>query len=198
MPTSRVTVTSTALHTGADVVPRALDERRGDGGLHRAAGVPAIREADHAGRRWAVRHCASAAPMPTPPTGTARSRRSCPSTSRRPYDRVTLNDAGSSRWPDVVTQTGSKVILNVNAAAHDPQMALNLVEAAERVLPAGQPERRRDRQRAEPVLRRLRRHQPQTTRPGSRTSTRSATTRSTRCTRTLLQRHCRIADARRP
>ncbi len=33
--------------------------------------------------------------------------------------------------------TGSDVIINVNAASHDPQMALNFVQAAEHVLPRG-------------------------------------------------------------
>jgi hypothetical protein len=51
-------------------------------------------------------------------------------------DRVTLNDAWLQSLADVVVQTGSKVILNVNAAAHDPEMALQVIEAAERVLPA--------------------------------------------------------------
>jgi hypothetical protein len=49
---------------------------------------------------------------------------------------VTLNDAWLQSLADVVTQTGSEVILNVNAAAHDPEMALQVIEAAERVLPA--------------------------------------------------------------
>ena len=53
------------------------------------------------------------------------------------YDRVTLNDAWLQSLAGVVAGTGSNVILNVNAADHDPQMALNLVEAAERDLPAG-------------------------------------------------------------
>ena len=53
------------------------------------------------------------------------------------YDRVTLNNAWLQSLAGVVSTTGSKVILNVNAANHDPQMALNLVEAAERDLPAG-------------------------------------------------------------
>jgi hypothetical protein len=52
-------------------------------------------------------------------------------------DRVTLNDAWLQALAGVVTQTGSNVILNVNAAAHDPEMALQLIQAAERVLPAG-------------------------------------------------------------
>ncbi len=52
-------------------------------------------------------------------------------------DRVTLNAAWLRSLAGVVSTTGSHVILNVNAADHDPQMALNLVEAAERDLPAG-------------------------------------------------------------
>lgn len=52
------------------------------------------------------------------------------------YDRVTLNDAWLRSLAGVVSATGSSVILNVNAADHDPQMALNMVEAAERDLPA--------------------------------------------------------------
>ncbi|HEX3617126.1 MAG TPA: hypothetical protein VHU61_11355 [Solirubrobacteraceae bacterium] len=53
------------------------------------------------------------------------------------YDRVTLNDAWMRSLSSVVSATGSNVILNVDAADHDPQMALNLVQAAERDLPAG-------------------------------------------------------------
>jgi hypothetical protein len=52
------------------------------------------------------------------------------------YDRVTLNDSWLQSLSHVVATTGSDVILNVNAADHDPQMALNMVEAAERDLPA--------------------------------------------------------------
>jgi hypothetical protein len=52
-------------------------------------------------------------------------------------DRVTLDDAWLDSLAGVVSQTGSDVILNVNAADHDPEMALNLVEAAERDLPPG-------------------------------------------------------------
>lgn len=37
----------------------------------------------------------------------------------------------------VLRATGSDAILNVNAAAHDPQMALDFLEAAERTLPSG-------------------------------------------------------------
>ncbi len=40
---------------GSAVVSWALDERRGDGGLHPAAGVPAVHEPDHAERRRSVR-----------------------------------------------------------------------------------------------------------------------------------------------
>ena len=76
-------------------------------------------------------------------------------------DRVTLNDAWLQSLAGVVSQTGSNVILNVNAADHDPQMALNLVEAAERILPPDSLSDGRDRQRAEPLLARLRRHQPE-------------------------------------
>ena len=53
------------------------------------------------------------------------------------YDRVTLDDPWMQSLSGVVSATGSDVILNVNAADHDPQMALNLVEAAERDLPPG-------------------------------------------------------------
>jgi hypothetical protein len=52
-------------------------------------------------------------------------------------DRVTLNDAWLQSLADVVTQTGSNVILNVNAAAHDPEMALQVIEAAQQILPQG-------------------------------------------------------------
>jgi hypothetical protein len=37
----------------------------------------------------------------------------------------------------VLKSTGSDAILNVNAAAHDPQMALDFLEAAQRTLPSG-------------------------------------------------------------
>ena len=53
------------------------------------------------------------------------------------YDRVTLNDAWLQSLAGVVSATGSDVILNVDAANHNPQMALNLVQAALRDLPAG-------------------------------------------------------------
>jgi hypothetical protein len=54
-------------------------------------------------------------------------------------DRVTLDDAwlqslaGAVVATNAISKMGSDVILNVNAAAHDPEMALNLVEAAQRV-----------------------------------------------------------------
>ncbi|HEX3617479.1 MAG TPA: hypothetical protein VHU61_13120, partial [Solirubrobacteraceae bacterium] len=53
------------------------------------------------------------------------------------YDRVTLNDAWMRSLSSVVSATGSNVILNVDAADHDPQMALTMVQDAERDLPAG-------------------------------------------------------------
>jgi hypothetical protein len=53
------------------------------------------------------------------------------------YDRVTLNDAWMQSLSSVVSATASNVILNVDAADHDPQMALNMVEDAARDLPAG-------------------------------------------------------------
>lgn len=49
------------------------------------------------------------------------------------YNRVTLDNAWLESLAGVLQATGSQAILNVNAADHDPQMALNLVEAAERV-----------------------------------------------------------------
>jgi hypothetical protein len=52
-------------------------------------------------------------------------------------DQVTLNNAWLGSLAGAVAATSSKVILNVNAAAHDPQMALNFIEAAERDLPTG-------------------------------------------------------------
>ncbi len=48
-------------------------------------------------------------------------------------DQVTLNDAWLQSLAGVVKATGSNVIFNVNAAAHDPEMALNEVEAMQRV-----------------------------------------------------------------
>lgn len=53
------------------------------------------------------------------------------------YDRVTLNDAWMQSLASVVSATASSVILNVDAADHDPQMALTMVQDAERDLPAG-------------------------------------------------------------
>lgn len=52
-------------------------------------------------------------------------------------DRVTLNDAWMQSLSGVVSATGSNVIMNVDAADHDPQMALNMVQDAEQDLPAG-------------------------------------------------------------
>jgi hypothetical protein len=52
------------------------------------------------------------------------------------YDRVTLDNEWLQSLAGVVSATGANVILNVDAANHDPQMALNLVQAAERDLPA--------------------------------------------------------------
>jgi hypothetical protein len=52
------------------------------------------------------------------------------------FERVTLDDAWLRSLAGVVASTGSNVILNVDAADHNPQMALNLVQAAERDLPA--------------------------------------------------------------
>jgi hypothetical protein len=51
--------------------------------------------------------------------------------------RVSLNNAWLQSLATEVSETGSDVILNVNAAAHDPQMALDLIRAAERILPPG-------------------------------------------------------------
>jgi hypothetical protein len=48
-------------------------------------------------------------------------------------DRVTLDNAWLESLAGVLKASGSDAILNVDAADHDPQMALNLVEAAERV-----------------------------------------------------------------
>jgi hypothetical protein len=53
------------------------------------------------------------------------------------YDRVALNNAWMQSLSGVVSATGSNVILNVDAADHDPQMALNMVQDAERDLPTG-------------------------------------------------------------
>jgi hypothetical protein len=52
-------------------------------------------------------------------------------------DRVFLNNAWLQSLAKTVSATGSNVILNVNAAAHYPQMALDLIRAAERILPSG-------------------------------------------------------------
>jgi hypothetical protein len=50
---------------------------------------------------------------------------------------VTLDQAWLDSLAAVLSVTGSDAILNVNAAAHAPEMALNFVQAAERTLPAG-------------------------------------------------------------
>ncbi len=52
-------------------------------------------------------------------------------------DRVTIGNAWLQSLAGVVAGTGSNVIINVNAAAHDPQMALNFIQAAQRELPTG-------------------------------------------------------------
>jgi hypothetical protein len=54
-----------------------------------------------------------------------------------PAFSVYLNQAWMNSLANVVQQTGSKVILNVNAEAHAPQMASDFVADAERTLPAG-------------------------------------------------------------
>ena len=52
-------------------------------------------------------------------------------------DRVFLNNSWLQSLATEVSETGSDVILNVNAAAHYPEMALDFIKAAERILPAG-------------------------------------------------------------
>jgi hypothetical protein len=52
-------------------------------------------------------------------------------------DDVSLNQSFLNSLAGVLSATGSDVILNVNAAAHDPQMALDFLEAAENTLPSG-------------------------------------------------------------
>jgi len=52
-------------------------------------------------------------------------------------DQVDLGYPWLQSLASTAAATGSDVILNVNAADHDPQMALNFVQAAERVLPPG-------------------------------------------------------------
>lgn len=52
-------------------------------------------------------------------------------------DTVGLNQSWLDSLANVVHQTGSDVILGVNAAAHYPHMGLDLVRAAEQTLPAG-------------------------------------------------------------
>ncbi len=51
--------------------------------------------------------------------------------------RVVLNNAWLQSLAGAVSATGSDVILNVNAAAHDPLMAYYLTNAAEQILPSG-------------------------------------------------------------
>ncbi len=50
-----------------------------------------------------------------------------------PADRVTIDNPWLQSLAGLLKATGSQAVLNVNAANHDPQMAVNLVEAAERV-----------------------------------------------------------------
>ncbi len=52
-------------------------------------------------------------------------------------DRVVLNNAWLQSLAGAAGATGSDVILNVNAAAHDPLMAYYLTNAAEQILPSG-------------------------------------------------------------
>ncbi len=54
-----------------------------------------------------------------------------------PAFSVYLNQAWMESLANVVQQTGSKVILNVNAEAHSPQMATDFIQDAEQTLPAG-------------------------------------------------------------
>jgi hypothetical protein len=54
-----------------------------------------------------------------------------------PAFSVFLNQAWMNSLASVVQQTGSKVILNVNAEAHAPQMASDFIQDAEQTLPAG-------------------------------------------------------------
>ncbi|MGH2844128.1 MAG: hypothetical protein ACRDKL_11180 [Solirubrobacteraceae bacterium] len=54
-----------------------------------------------------------------------------------PAFAVQLDQNWMNSLANVVRQTGSKVILNVNAVAHDPQMATDFVRDAEQTLPAG-------------------------------------------------------------
>ena len=51
-------------------------------------------------------------------------------------NRVVLDNAWLESLAGAVRSTGSDVILNVNAAAHDPAMAYSLVSAAQRILPS--------------------------------------------------------------
>lgn len=52
-------------------------------------------------------------------------------------DQFFENNAWLQSLATEVSETGSRVILNVNAAAHYPQMALDLIKAAEQILPPG-------------------------------------------------------------
>jgi hypothetical protein len=54
-----------------------------------------------------------------------------------PQADVYLDNAWLESLANVAGATGSDVILNVNAAAHDPHMALDLIRAAQQVLPTG-------------------------------------------------------------
>ena len=49
----------------------------------------------------------------------------------------TLNQGWMNSLAGVMQATGGKAIINVNAVAHDPQMAADVVRAAEQTLPAG-------------------------------------------------------------
>ncbi len=54
-----------------------------------------------------------------------------------PAFSVYLNQAWMNSLANIVQQTGSKVILNVNGEAHSPQMATDFIQDAEQTLPAG-------------------------------------------------------------
>jgi len=59
-----------------------------------------------------------------------------PQYQANPAFSVYLNQTWMDSLADVVQQTGSKVILNVNAVAHSPQMASDFIQDAENTLPS--------------------------------------------------------------
>ena len=113
------------------------------------------------------------------------------------YDQVTLNDAWLQSLARAVSTTGSKVILNVNAAAHDPQMALTWSRRRSGTCPREASARWRSAT-SRTSIRSATTASAGPTQPGSGISTPSATTRCSSMYAHLFQPTPALADSRRP